>query len=220
MFIKILRFIASILLIPACVAVTINFYNGIASIKYISEAGFVFILGALCYSLLHLLLFKLDFLYVLSHELLHAIAALFSGGKVVRIEISRKEGSVKTTTPNLLVALAPYLIPGYTVFLALFYFILSFFVDVLRYSGYFIFFTGFTLMFHLTYTADSIRQKQSDLMKTGYFFSIFFIYIINLLLVFFIVSLLFKEISFVDFIKVSLETSETFYYSFWKQLFL
>lgn len=220
MLIKIFRFIIAILLIPACVAITLSFYNGIAGIKLFSNLGSNFILGALSYSILHLLLFKLDFLYVISHELMHALATLFSGGKVKGMRVSRKEGSVRTTTPNIIVMLAPYLIPAYTILIALLYFILSFFTNVGKFSGYFIFFVGFTLMFHLTYTADSIRGKQSDLIKTGYLFSIAFIYIINLVLVFGIVSLLFRELSFVDFLTSSFEKSKEFYYTFWRQLFL
>ena len=220
MLIKILRFFASILLIPACIAITISFYNGIISIRTVSESGLIFILGALSYSVLHLLLFKLDFLYVLGHELMHGIATLFSGGKVVKIRVGRKDGSIKTTTPNIFVMLAPYLIPGYTVFVTLVYFALSFFMDVSRFSGFFIFLIGFTLMFHLSYTAESIRGKQSDLVKSGYLFSFSFIYIVNLLIVFSIVSFLFKQASFYDFLSGLYERSKEFYYSFWRQLFL
>lgn len=220
MLIRLFRFIVSLLLIPLCVAITISFYNGILSIRAISESGLLFILGALAYSVLHLLLFKLSFLNVLGHELLHAIATLFSGGKVLSFKVSTNEGSVRSTAPNLFVILAPYLIPGYTIFIALLYFVSSFFMDVTRFSGYFIFFIGFTLMFHLAYTAGSIREKQPDLMKTGYLFSISFIYMVNLLIVFLIITLLFKEASFFDFLSSSYERSKEFYYSFWRQLFL
>lgn len=220
MLFKLLRFIVSLLLIPVCVTVTMSFYKGISSITGISESGLIFILGALSYAALHLLLFKLDFLYVVGHEMMHAIATLFSGGKVKGIKVSNKEGSVKSTTPNLFVILIPYLIPGYTVLLALLYFILSFFIDVARFSTLFIFLIGFTLMFHLAYTSGSIKDKQSDLIKTGYLFSISFIYIVNLAIVFFIVNLLFKELSFFDFLSLSYEKSKDFYYYFWKQLFM
>ncbi|MFC1624030.1 hypothetical protein ACFL28_01740 [Candidatus Omnitrophota bacterium] len=220
MLVKILRFIGSIAAIPLCVAVTVGFYKGIISIRSISGSGLIFILGAFSYSVIHLLLFKLNFLYVLGHELMHAVATLFSGGKVMGIKISSEGGSVKTTTPNFLVTLAPYLIPGYTVFIAVLYFLLSFFVDLGRFSGYFIFFVGFTLMFHLVYTAESIRQKQSDLVRTGYLFSITLAYAVNLVIVFGIVSVLFKEASFFDFLSITYEKSKELYYSFWRQLFL
>jgi len=217
---KILRFIVSFLLLPLCAAVTINFYNGIIGIKAVSGTGLVFILGALSYSALHLLFFKLDFLYVLVHEATHAITAIFSGGNVKSIKVSGREGSVKTTAPNFFVVLSPYLIPGYTVFIGAAYFLLSFSIDITRYSGIFIFFIGFTLMFHLAYTAQSIREKQSDLIKAGYIFSISVIYIANLMIVFAIVSILFKDVVFLKFLLGSFEKSKEFYYSFWKQLFL
>lgn len=220
MFTKLLRIIISILLLPACAAFTIGFYNNLSSIKIVSQSEFVFILGMLSYSIMHLLLFKLNFLYVLGHEAMHAISTLFSGGKVTSMKVSGKEGSVGTTTPNFFVILAPYLVPIYTVLLAVLYFLLSFFTDVARFSGHFIFFTGFTLMFHLSYTAESIRGKQSDLIKTGYLFSLSLIYIANLIIVFSILSLLFKEVSFVSFISGSCQKVKDFYYYFWKQLFL
>jgi hypothetical protein len=220
MFLKIIRFILSILLIPACAAFTISFYKGIILVKNVSETGLIFILGLLAYCVIHLLFFKLDFLYVLGHELMHAVATLFSGGKVSHIKVSAKEGQVGTTTPNIFVILAPYLIPGYTVLLALAYFLLSFFIKVNNWSGYFIFFIGFTLMFHVVYTAQSIREKQSDLMKTGYLFSISSIYIVNIVIIFAVLSVLFGEISFVKFLSGSLAKSKDFYYSFWKHLFL
>jgi hypothetical protein len=220
MILKIFRAILSILLIPACVAVTMSFYKEIASIKGVPEPAMLFILGAFSYSMLHLFLFKLDFLYVLGHETTHAITTFFSGGKVTGMKVSGKEGSVKTTTPNFFVILSPYLVPVYVIITALLYFALSFFINVAKFSGHFIFFTGFTLMFHLVYTAASIREKQSDLVKIGYLFSILFIYIVNIAIVFFIVSILMPKVSFFDFISSSFEKSREFYYNFWKQLFL
>lgn len=199
---------------------TISFYNGIFKIKDVSESGLYFILGALLYSIVHLLLFRLDFLYVFGHESMHAVATFLSGGKASNMKVSNKEGSVKTTTPNFFVMLAPYLIPIYTVIVALLYFIFSFYIDITKYTGLFIFLIGFTLMFHLTYTAESMRQKQSDLVKPGYLSSISFIYIINLIIAFLIISLLFKEASFIDFISEVYEKTKDFYFYFWKQLFL
>jgi hypothetical protein len=172
------------------------------------------------YSLVHLLLFRLDFLYVFGHESMHAFATFCSGGKASKMKVSSKEGSVKTTTPNFFVMLAPYLMPIYTVIIAIIYFVLSFFMDVNRYSGIFIFLVGFTLMFHLAYTAESMKGKQSDLIKAGYLSSISFIYIVNLIIVFFIMSLLFRDVSFLDFISDVYEKTKFFYYSSWKQLFL
>lgn len=217
---RILRFIVSILLIPVCVIVTISFYSGILAIKTVSDSGLYFMLGALLYSLMHLLLFKLDFLYILGHEVMHALATILSGGKAKEMKVSNKEGSVKTTTPNFFVMLAPYLVPVYTVVLALVYFILSLYMDVSKHLDLFIFLIGFTLMFHLTYTSESIRGKQSDLVKTGYLSSISFIYIVNLIIVFLIISILFSEASFVDFMSKTYEKTREFYYAIWKQLFL
>jgi hypothetical protein len=217
---RVLSFIISILLIPVCVIATISFYDSVSAIKDVSESGLYFILGALLYSMVHLLLFRLDFLYILGHESMHAIATFCSGGKASNMKVSSKEGSVKTTTPNFFVILAPYLIPVYTVIIAALYFIASFFIDITKYSGVFIFLIGFTFMLHLAYTAESIRGKQSDLIKTGYLSSISFIYIVNLVIVFFIISLFFQGAYFMGFVADVYEKTKVFYWSFWKQLFL
>lgn len=197
-----------------------SFYQGIVSIKTISQSGMFFILGALFYSIIHIILFKLDFLYVFGHESMHAIAAVASGGKVKSMKVSSKEGSVKATKANSLIMLAPYLIPIYTVIVAILYFISSFFVDVIVYSKVFVFLIGFTLMMHLSYTAESIKDKQSDLIKTGYLLSISLVYLSNLVIVFLITSFLFSEVSFMDFITGIFEKSKDFYFSIWRQLFL
>ncbi|MDP2921473.1 MAG: hypothetical protein Q8O12_03795 [Candidatus Omnitrophota bacterium] len=215
-----LRFIISILLIPVCIITTVSFYDGIISIQDVSKSALYFLLGALMYSVMHLLLFRLDFLYVFGHESMHALATVFSGGKASNMKVSSKGGSVKTTTPNFFVMLAPYLLPVYTVVVAIIYFILTFFIDITQYYGAFIFLVGFTLMFHLAYTAESIKEKQSDLIKTGYLSSISFIYIVNLAVVFLIMSLFFRDVSFTDFISSIYEKTKFFYWSFWKQLFL
>lgn len=217
---KILRFIVSVFLIPVCIIATVSFYQGVMSIKTVSESGLYFLLGALLYSIVHILLFRLDFLYVFGHESMHAVSTFMSGGKVKEMKVSRKEGSVKTTTPNFFVILAPYLVPVYTALVAIIYFILSFWIDMFKYSHIFMSLIGFTLMFHLAYTAESMRQKQSDLIKSGYLSSISFIYIINIIIVFLIVSLLFNEASFIDFMSSIYEKTRYFYYSFWRQLFL
>lgn len=217
---KIFRFLISIFLIPICVFATMSFYQGVMSIKTVSESGLYFLLGALLYSIVHILLFRLDFLYVFGHESMHAVSTFMSGGKVKDMKVSRKEGSVKTTTPNFFVILAPYLVPVYTALVAIIYFILSFWIDMFKYSHIFMSLIGFTLMFHLAYTAESMRQKQSDLIKSGYLSSISFIYIINIIIVFLIVSLLFNEASFIDFMSSIYEKTRYFYYSFWRQLFL
>ncbi len=220
MFFTVIRFILSIAFIPACIIISVSFYKGIANIKDFSSTGFIFILGAFFYSLIHLLLFKLDFLYVLGHELMHAIATIFSGGKASGMKVKSKEGSVKSTTPNMFVVLAPYIIPGYTVFIGAAYFIASFFIDVSRFSNVFIFLIGFTLMFHLSYTAQSIREKQSDLIRSGYLFSLSAIYIVNIIIVFFIMSMFFDGADFLNFLSDFYERSKEVYYSFWRQLFL
>ena len=62
MFSKILKIIVSVLFIPIGVSVTAAFYETVVSIRAVSDAGQIFILGAFVYCVIHLMFFRLDFL--------------------------------------------------------------------------------------------------------------------------------------------------------------
>ena len=72
-FLRIIRSLLSVIIIPVCVITTIHFYGSVSRIRGVSDAGFIFILGAFSYCFLHIVFFKLDFLYILGHESMHAI---------------------------------------------------------------------------------------------------------------------------------------------------
>ena len=57
--------------------------------------------------------------YVFGHELTHALASLAMGGDVLSFKVSKRGGSVSMTKTNFFVALAPYCIPIYTLFIFL-----------------------------------------------------------------------------------------------------
>lgn len=53
----------------------------------------------------------LQVVYILFHEISHAIAALISKGEIYEIKVNRNFGYVKSDKNNLIIRLAPYLLP-------------------------------------------------------------------------------------------------------------
>jgi hypothetical protein len=144
--------------------------------------------GAAAYAALHFFFRKPLFLYVMGHELTHALAAWVQGGEADHLHVSTKGGAVKVTRSNALVSLAPYFFPLYTFGVVLLYFV----VDRRFLPGVF-FLLGFTLAFHLALTAFSLREHQSDLAEVGWFFAFPLIAGVNCLVVAFVLGLCIPE---------------------------
>ena len=67
--------------------------------------------------------------YVLAHELTHALWAWLTGSHVSRMKLSKNGGSVVVSKNNILITLAPYFFPLYTMMVIAGYAILSLFFD-------------------------------------------------------------------------------------------
>lgn len=123
-------------------------------------------------------------LYIVGHELTHAITILLCGGKIKGIRISLTEGSyVLTNKTNILIALSPYFIPFWMlIWMGLVWGMnqLSPFDTYLKwfYAGF-----GFWWAYHLFWTAYSIiQERQPDLFDNGLLFSLLIIVLLNFLL--------------------------------------
>lgn len=107
-------------------------------------------------------------LYVLGHELSHALAAWSMGGKVYGFKIGKDGGHVDLSHSNPLIALAPYCLPIYTVALVGSYRILLWLRPDLDHPSAYFFLMGLSLAFHLIFTFDCLwDQKQPDLAAGG-----------------------------------------------------
>lgn len=218
---RIIHIILAILFLPVCFSTGLIFYEEIGSINTLSRNQLFFFYGCISYLIFHTIVFKPERIYIFSHEMMHAIAAILSGGKVSSFKVSKSGGSIRTNKSNISISLAPYLFPFYTVLTAIIYFILAHFnKNVLVFSRPFLFIIGFTLTFHIVLTIDFLKMKQTDLIGTGYIFSIELIYFVNILLIVFIFSLLFEEIRFARFINSTLVQSKQTYINIFRQLFL
>ena len=192
-----IKLLAGILSIPVALAVSISFYNNIILIKELAGSLNFFLWGIGTYVIIHLLFYKPTYLYVLGHETVHAGIAWLFGGKIKKFKVSGKGGSVATDKSNFLVELGPYFVPIYAIIITVVYFVISSSYNINGRT--FIFLIGFALAFHLISTIEVMKIRQPDIVKSGYFFSVVLIYVLNIIVISVIFGLLFPSFSIQKF---------------------
>ncbi|MES2660478.1 MAG: hypothetical protein V4689_17770 [Verrucomicrobiota bacterium] len=122
------------------------------------------------------------YLYVLGHELTHAVFVLLYRGKVTDFHVSADGGYITTNKTNMVIALSPYFVPFWAVVSAALYAAVRYFGgipqewDRLLYAV-----MGVTWTFHMIWTLWMIPRDQPDLKENGTFLSLVIIYLANLL---------------------------------------
>jgi hypothetical protein len=217
---KLIRFVIVVLLIPVVIALTLSFYDYIGNIEAFGDESFFFLLGCLAYLVFHTIIYKPTFLYVFTHEMLHAIPTWFTGGRVKRFRVSSKGGFVETTRSSLLILLFPYIIPIFSLIFILAYYVTgTFFEEVADYLNLFIFLIGASLSFHIVNTSEALKTKQPDIEQAGFLLSIIIVYIFNLLIISGIFNFIFHNFSFLELVKDSLERAKDIYIFLYTRLF-
>ncbi|MBQ4200206.1 MAG: hypothetical protein II649_10035 [Kiritimatiellae bacterium] len=118
-------------------------------------------------------------LYVLGHELTHALWGLAFGARPSNLRVGLRGGCVTLTKSNVWITLAPYFFPFWTAIVGLLALVARCFVSPLPCSGAWLFAVGFTWCFHVCFTLRSLMQSQPDAKEYGYFFSYVLIWIMN-----------------------------------------
>ncbi len=122
------------------------------------------------------------YLYVLGHELTHAIFVVLFRGKVTEFHVSVDGGYITTNKTNLLIALSPYFVPFWSVVCAVIYALVRYAAglshewDRVLYA-----LMGVTWTFHMVWTLWMIPRDQPDLKENGTFLSLVVIYLANVL---------------------------------------
>lgn len=127
------------------------------------------------------------YLYVLGHEITHAIFIYIHGGKVSGIGVEMNRGKVEggyvmTNKTNFIIALAPYFVPFWAVVLLLLFMVIGWFTDYSLLPKIMYVSIGAASCFHLLWTLWMIPQDQPDLRQNGMFFSLVFILFANIAL--------------------------------------
>jgi hypothetical protein len=180
---KCLLFLVGLLLLPLCVA-----FTQVAGdvLRHADQEGSLFSLETGMLALGYFAWLGCWFflpqpvkVYILGHELTHALWAIVFGGKAKNLKVSASGGSVNVTKSNVFITLAPYFFPFYTMLLIATLLIVRIFVVQLAYPLVWLFFVGFTWSFHFTFTIQSLWTHQPDIHEYGRLFSYSLIYLLN-----------------------------------------
>jgi hypothetical protein len=212
-----LKFVLGALALPIAYGVTAAFYKNFILISELAKSLNYFLWGIVSYSALHLLFYKPAYFYVLGHEAVHAGMAWIFGGKIKSFKVSEEGGKVATDKSNVFIELGPYFIPIYAIIVTLVYFVIS--ASYTINGALFVFLIGFALAFHIISTIEVMKIRQPDLLKSGYFFSIIMIYILNIVVISVIFGLVFPSFSLKNFFLDVWGSSKYIYGAVVRQLF-
>ena len=122
------------------------------------------------------------YLYVLGHELTHAVFVLLYRGRVMDFHVSTEGGYITTNKTNLVIALSPYFVPFWAVVSAVVYAAVRYFGGISQEWDRLLYLVmGVTWTFHMVWTLWMIPRDQPDLKENGTFLSLVIIYLANLL---------------------------------------
>ena len=198
------KFIIALFLLPLCAALTQTFFTALTHAAvtqrlWMAEPFWFFSLGSLLCLIAFFGLPRPVILYVFGHELTHVLGVLLTGGRVSRFHVGRHGGHIITNRSNVIVALAPYFFPIYSLVIIAVYGVLSIFYEMEPYGRLLYALIGATWTFHFVFTCWMITKKQTDLTDHGTFFSLVLIYLMNLTLLSLMLILASPHFRFADF---------------------
>lgn len=177
---KSFKIILAIFILPFCIGSVIAIWQLILSSGSAGIIWLTILSGAIVWVLIYIFLPEPKWIYVLGHELTHALWSWFSGGRLKEIKVDSSEGHVLITKSNFLTSLAPYFFPLYVVLIIIIFAIGNFFWNLSNYVLLFYFFIGIMYAFHITLTISALKIKQPDIVKEGYIFSAIIIFLGNM----------------------------------------
>jgi hypothetical protein len=177
---KWVKMIVAILLLPICVGAAQALWMVIQHSGSADTTWVPLLAGASCWIVVYFLLPKPMWIYVLGHELTHAVWAWLFGAQVKKIKVTSSGGHVHITKTNFLIALAPYFFPLYAVIVVAVFAIGHLIWNWEHYLAVFDLFLGAAYAFHLTLTAHILKTRQSDITDQGYLFSAVVIFLGNI----------------------------------------
>lgn len=182
-----LRFLLGLLLLPMCWGFVRSFVDSIivaaGADGWLSAETLSLLGGVSAFALCWIALSHPVRMYVLGHELTHAMWGLMFGARPSDVRVSESGGSVRLTKSNLLITLAPYFFPFYTFIVIVVALITYAFIRPLPYLPLWLFLIGFTWAFHVLFTLETLTQRQPDVKLYGRIFSWVVIFLVNVALV-------------------------------------
>jgi hypothetical protein len=221
-----------VLLLPICLITTQTFLGAFTetsvSTRLIGSAPlWFFFIGVALWMICFWGLPRPLYLYVLGHELTHAVFVILCGGKISGFKVRPEGGHIITNKNNLLISLSPYFVPFYSVLVVAAFGLIGLLANLSEYypnslfwghvgfswSWVFYIAVGATWCFHLTFTGWMILKNQPDLRQNGTFFSLTIIYLVNLLVLSAFLIIVSREISAKGFVFALLDNASAFFKS-------
>ena len=182
-----LRLLVGLALLPMCWGVARAFVDALVAAAgptgWLGAESLSLIGGIAAFALCWMALSHPVRMYVLGHELTHALWGLLFGARPSDVRVSASGGSVRLTKSNMLITLAPYFFPFYTFIVIIVALITYAFFKPLPYLPLWLFLIGFTWSFHILFTLETLTQRQPDVKLYGRIFSWAFIFLVNLAIV-------------------------------------
>ena len=189
------KFMLGVLLLPFVYSVSVSFIKEISLVGPAAETYFWS--GIISLLVIYLFIWEPVAVYTWGYKILEWVFSFFKP----------------------LVKVAPYLLPIYTIVLAVLYLIIA---SVAKSSGLtnnFVFLFGFSLGLHLIFSAKTLRSKKGDFLKGNYIFGFSFVYITSILMLSFFLSLAFEKFSFVDLSNQAYHIAKGIIAGVFRQLF-
>ena len=171
--------IIAILLLPVCIGAASALWMVIRASGSADTTWVPMLAGAACWMVVYLLLPRPMWIYVVGHELTHALWVWLLGGTVKRFHATAHGGHVVVSKSNFLIALAPYFFPLYAALIVAVFATGHLIWNWKHYLVWFHLLVGAAYAFHLTLTGHVLKTRQTDITDHGYLFSAVVIFLGN-----------------------------------------
>ena len=205
---RIMRVLWGCLLLPFCFITTITLFQRVIDPHFANNfwktdvfiyftVGFVLHAGWFLTRLFQNLFL---YLYVLGHELTHAIFVYVCLGNVSGFRVGLDGGHIVTNKSNLLIALSPYFVPFWSVIVLAIASLIALFAKFQGQDQALFALMGATWSFHLFWTIWIIPRDQPDLKENGTFLSLTIIFLANIVILSGLLCIASHEVTWRDFV--------------------
>jgi len=190
---KWVKFIIAVALLPVCIGAAKALWLVLVALSRghgLDTVWVPLLAGAACWMVVFFILPKPMWIYVLGHELTHALWTWLFGGRVKRMKVTSSGGHVVISKTNFVIALAPYFFPLYAALVVLVFAVGHLLWNLNGYLVYFYLAVGAAYAFHVTLTFHVLQTRQSDITSQGWLFSAVVIFLGNVCVLLFGIPLL------------------------------
>src|SRR5262245_9396897 len=160
---KWVKFIIAILLLPVCAGAGQTLWMVMSRCGGADTTLIPIAAGAACWLAIFVLLPKPMWIYVVCHELTHAVWVCMFGGSVKNFKASSGRGHAIQDKKNFLISLSPYFFPFYAVLVVLVFLAGHLIWNWKNFFVWFHLLVGAAYAFHVTLTATILKTEQSDI---------------------------------------------------------